>query len=89
MFLLDGDSELAALASHWRRKGRDLSVAASESEKARIGGPVSSAKKTRKVPSIVKMNSNVAPIKRSAVIRGGHEESLSDVTAKEVYVVAP
>lgn len=39
--------------------------------------------------STVEVNSNIALFKRSAVNRGGHEEPLSDVIAKEVHFVAP
>ena len=55
------------LASQWRRKGRDVSMTASQSGKTSIGGAASSARRVRTVSSIAEVNSNAAPFFRRAV----------------------
>ena len=56
----------AVLASQWRRKGRDVSMTASQSGKTSIGGASSSARSVRTVSSIAEANSNAAPFFRRA-----------------------
>ena len=56
------------LASQWRRKGRDVSMTASQSGKTSIGGAVSSARRARTVFSIVEVKSNATSFFRTAVI---------------------
>ena len=48
------------LASQWRRKGRVVSMTASQSGKTSIGGAASSARRARTVSSIAGVKSNAA-----------------------------
>ena len=63
------------LASQWRRKGRDMSITASQSGKTSIGGAAGSARRTRTVSSIAEVKSNAAPLFRRAVIGRNVEDS--------------
>ena len=49
------------LASQWRRKGRDVSMTASQSGKTSIGDAASSARRARTVSSIAEVILNAAP----------------------------
>ena len=57
----------AVPASQWRRKGRDLSMTASQSGKTSIEGASNSARRVRTVSSIAEVNSNAAPFFGRAV----------------------
>ena len=50
----------AVLASQWRRKGRDVSMTASQSGTTSIGGAASSARRVRTISSLAEVNSNAA-----------------------------
>ena len=56
------------LASQWRRKGRDVSMTASQSGNTSIDGAASSARIARTVSSVVEVKSNATPFYRRAVI---------------------
>ena len=56
------------LASQWRRKGQDVSMAGSQSGKTSIGGAPSSERRARTVSSIAEVKSNAMPCFRRAVI---------------------
>ena len=56
------------LASQCKRKGRDLSITASQSGNTSIGGAASSASKARTAVSIVGVKSNTAPFLSKDVI---------------------
>ena len=56
------------LASQWRRKGRYVSMTASQSGKTSIEGVASSARRARTVSSIAEVKSNATPFLRRAVI---------------------
>ena len=67
LFLFEGGAETSVLASQWRRKGRDVSMTASQFGTTSIGGAASSTRSVRTVSSIAEANSNAAPFSRRAV----------------------
>ena len=56
------------MASQWRRKGRDVSMTASQSGKTSIGGAASSTRRVRTVSYIAEVKSNATPFFRRAAI---------------------
>ena len=58
----------SVLASQCRRKGRDLSITASQSGKTSVGGAASSASKAKTAASIGGVKLNVAPFVSKVVI---------------------
>ena len=58
----------AVLASQWRRKGRVVSMTASQSGKTSVGGAASFARRARTMSSIAEVKTNAASFLRRAVI---------------------